>query len=52
MLFYLNSESLMVTCLSTYIVIWMQKQLVISKRRIDYENEGCRCSSSYGSIQI
>lgn len=30
MLFYLNSESLMVTCLSTYIVIWMQ--LVISKQ--------------------
>lgn len=32
MLFYLNSESLMVTCPSTYIVIWMQKQLVISKQ--------------------
>lgn len=32
MLFYLNSESLMVTCLSTYIVIWMQKQLVISNQ--------------------
>lgn len=30
MIFYLSSESLMVTCLSTYIVIWMQ--LVISKQ--------------------
>lgn len=30
MIFYLSSESLMVACLSTYIVIWMQ--LVISKQ--------------------
>lgn len=30
MLFYLNSESPMITCLSTYIVIGMQ--LVISKQ--------------------
>lgn len=30
MIFYLSSESLMITCLSTYIVIWMQ--LVISKQ--------------------